>query len=206
MIGIPPTGSDIRRLQARTAPDEGTMSRTSRGFLRDKNHSQLWSNSQAFAWFGATQAAVDPLEKVIQSRRAPRLLEMTSRRVCVRLRCTVGRNGRPLRPSQEIGTNGSPLGRSELCRYPRSRQNIMNLPTGLIGMRRLWLLPLGTAITLGIAGLAPSALGAQSSRCPGPVPVAVASPNLNAPAATMVPEDVCIPSTSSWRKSDQVFR
>jgi len=69
---------------------------------------------------------------------------------------------------------------------------MMILPSGLIGMRRKWLLPLGTAITLEIAGLAPSALRAQS-RCPSPVPVIIVSPNLSAPAATMVPDDVCIP-------------
>lgn len=67
----------------------------------------------------------------------------------------------------------------------------MILPSGLIGMRRKVLLPLGVA--MGIVGLAPTALCAQS-RCPNPVPVTISSPNLSAPAATMVPDDVCVPS------------
>lgn len=69
----------------------------------------------------------------------------------------------------------------------------MTLQSRLIGMCLTSLLPLSVAITPGILALVPSAAHAQSA-CPNPVPLSIATPDLNAPAATLVPDDVCTPA------------
>jgi hypothetical protein len=54
----------------------------------------------------------------------------------------------------------------------------------------------GLLIATALAGccLLPSSAAAQAP-CPSPVPTSIPPPNLNAPAATLVPSDVCIPAS-----------
>jgi hypothetical protein len=50
------------------------------------------------------------------------------------------------------------------------------------------------ALALLAASLSPSSAAAQAP-CPSPIPASIPPPNLGAPAATLVPSDVCIPAS-----------
>jgi hypothetical protein len=53
------------------------------------------------------------------------------------------------------------------------------------------------AAAIGLAIVAISAQAQAQAPCPSPIPVPISPPNLNAPAATLVPDDVCLPSSIS---------
>lgn len=55
-------------------------------------------------------------------------------------------------------------------------------------------LPLSDMLTFGIIALMPTVSAAQMP-CPNPVPVEIAPPNLSAPFATFLPNDVCTPAS-----------
>jgi hypothetical protein len=56
--------------------------------------------------------------------------------------------------------------------------------------------PAGPLVAIALAGcwLSPSSAAAQAP-CPSPVPTSIPPPNLSAPAATLIPSDVCIPAS-----------
>ena len=69
----------------------------------------------------------------------------------------------------------------------------MSFQSHPIGMRLTW--PLLSKAAFGSiisSAFLPSPVRAQSA-CPNPVPVTIAPPNLDAPSATLVPNDVCTP-------------
>jgi hypothetical protein len=63
-----------------------------------------------------------------------------------------------------------------------------------ISSRHLLICALVAAAISLLAVLVPSPAAAQAP-CPSPIPVPIPPPNLAAPAATMVPDDVCIPTS-----------
>lgn len=64
----------------------------------------------------------------------------------------------------------------------------------LTGFRHEWLRRSSAAVAFGLLALAPSVVRAQAP-CPNPVLLAIPPPNLTAPAATLVPDDACVPTT-----------